>query len=154
MRDHIKISKESIWWMIKNSIGIVLLYLLYLKFIPFGRYDNIVIAKVGLFSFAGWIILIGMGIIIVYVILVEALGSLIRLIITNFPEEHTFFDSLPLFKLYTHITKADLELFDKKFTRKMVKIPDSKTKMKESDSDFCDRIVKEAINEKLKKVKR
>ena len=81
---------------------------------------------------------------------VQAVGDIIRWILSKmYP---TLFRSIPKFKIYTPITKDDLEKFDKKFTRKMIRVPDTKTKSKESDSSFCDRIIKEAINEKMKKV--
>lgn len=48
--------------------------------------------------------------------------------------------------------QEDVDEFDKKFKRKMSPAyPDGKEKIKEQSYDFCQRIINEAIKEKLKR---
>lgn len=147
-KTHIKISKELIWDIIKHLIGIVILYVLYLKFMPFGH--TITITEEPFLEFIAQLFIFSLIAISIYMILVQTVGGIIKWLMTRLPEEHPFFDSIPLFKIYIPIKKEDLEKFDKKFKRKMIKNPEG-IKEKEWKRSFCDRIIKEAIKEKLKR---
>lgn len=149
-KNYFKISKESVWWVTKHLIGIVILYILYLKFMPFGK--QFTITKESFFEFTMQMIMLSFIIVGIYVILIEGIIQIIRWIISKmYPD---LFRGISKFKIHIPITKGDIEKFDKQFTRKMIKIPEIKVKEKEHEYDFCDRIIKEVIEEKLRKVEK
>lgn len=145
---YFKVSKESVWWVIKHIIGMLILYIIYIILMPFGTHE-ITIARASLISFIGWTVMSSLVLIWVYTFVVELMGQSIRGIITKINPQGSFFGGIPQFTIKIPLTKSMIEELDKKFDRKQIKLPDGGLE-KEYDFEFCDRIINKIIDEKLK----
>jgi hypothetical protein len=147
-KKYLKISKESVWWVIKHIkhiIGIFILYIIYLKFMPLGIHE-IIIHRIPFIEFAGLVVVLSLILWCIYVILVELVGTIIRWGATAINPR--WFEGIPEFTIKIPITKSKVEEFDKKFKRKVITGFDKPEK--EFDYDFCFRIINKIIEEKLK----
>ena len=147
---YFKISKESVWWGIKHVIGMLILYIVYIRFMPFGTHE-ITVSRTSLVNFVGWIAISSLMLLVIYIILVEFVGYVIRLILTKVyvVEYGGFFSSIPEFTVRIPVVKSMLDRFDEKFDRKPFKYPDG-TSEKEGNYNFCKRIISKLIDEQLK----
>lgn len=147
---YIKIRKDIIWWLTKFFIFLMILYIIYSTQIT--KFEDMILTfpNINFFMFLVSITFIIFLLHSTYMIGFEWIGSILgwslnRVNLVNFDEVKKFDIKIP-------ITLNDIRKFDSKFLRKKILIDTVYKKYdKEGDYDFCDRIIKEAIDEKLRK---
>lgn len=147
-KEYLKISKETIWWVAKYLIGMYILYIVYTKTMPWGIQFGGLNNPVHYIEFLGWVIIIPGLLVAIYGLLMFFVGDVIIGNILKFMGNPL--EGIPKFKVTIPVTGEDIEKFDKKFKRKIVKYPDGKSE-NEHDWDFSKRFILQAIDEKLKR---
>jgi len=140
------ISKDNIVWAIRYIVCITLLYFIYLKFVPFGVYENMAleITKVNYLMFFGWTIIMILLLWMIYIILTE----FPLLIFKSIFKKSKMFDGVTSTETKVRFTGKEVEGMVSKFGRKKIKM-DNLTRYEE-DWEVCQRVVDEAVKEKLK----
>lgn len=138
---NIKISKDSIWWIVKHMVGVMLAYIIYSKVVPFGETFTFTIYKIGLLNFSAYLIIIIMTLLMLNLFLVELASEIIRIILTKLGIVN--FKGVTLFNINIPVTQEMIDAFDKEYKRKKVaeKYVDRRVLNKENDYEFCKRII-------------